>query len=765
MDDLSNDVDDTEIDTAPAPDATPNIDGAAPARSDDDNDQQAERARVAEIIATIKSDAKFFENDFKQMRDDMFAAFHGRNRGWSDNNYKANITGRHVKQKTASLYAKNPKATAKRKPRLDFAVWDEDPQSLMLAFQTLQTGIMAAQAHAAEAEAAATPDPLAQGAPIEAPGAAAAQSAHNMIGHNGGPPLEMPPGFDQAKAIVEDFQQGMERRKKIDKLGKTLEILFANSMREQKPVDFKTGMKQLVRRTCTTSVGYIELGFQRDKGPRPGLTEQLADSQQRLEHLRVLLEDLKDEEYTETSAEMFELESSIAALQSEPEIVIREGLIFDFPRSTKVIPDQLTKTLVGFIGARHITIEYDFTHAEVRELFNVDLKKWAGYSSDGKADVAAEAANTVRDDSEDEDDKRAQPTDAKKKKLVKVWKFYEKASGLVHYVADGHDLFLRPPAPPDVFVEDFWPVYAITFNEVESEDRLFPPSDVKLLEDMQSEHNRSRQGKREHRDAKRPRWVAAKGALENDDVKILKDLKPFEVALLNIDPQTEIGKMLQAVPVPGVDPNLYDTNEVNADMQLVVGAQQAQLGGVSKSSATESAIAESSASTADGSSVDDLDAFLTVITRAASQILLREMSAEQVLKIVGPGAVWPELTDTEIAEEVYLDIEAGSTGKPNQAVEMNNWKMMLPFLIQMEGIRPEWLARETLRRLDDRMDLTDALSAGIPSMIARNSQRQPAPADPGNAPDQQGGKGQNNASKPSAEKSAGSGPAFGSNQV
>jgi hypothetical protein len=102
------------------------------------------------------------------------------------------------------------------------------------------------------------------------------------------PTPEMMQAFQQAQAIVADFQQGMARRQQIDKIGKTLELLYAQAMREQKPVDFKTGMKMMVRRACTTGVGYVEIGFQREYGPRPGMQEKLADARARLDHLKAL---------------------------------------------------------------------------------------------------------------------------------------------------------------------------------------------------------------------------------------------------------------------------------------------------------------------------------------------------------------------------------------------------------------------------------------------------------------------------------------------
>jgi hypothetical protein len=698
-----------------------------------------DKALVASICQKVKDDKKHHDKAFKRMRRDMQVAMWGAEKDWGDEKYRANIAGRHVKQKTAALYAKNPRAIARRRETIDFSVWDENPASLMLAYETIQLGMQAVQA---------------------------AQAAGPQINPVTGMPVmmqpELPPGFEQAQATIADFQQGMQRRQMIDKIGKTLEILFAQAMREQKPLDFKKAMKKVVRRACTTCVGYVEVGFQREYGPRPGMTEKLADARARLDHMKRLAEEMADGDFDEDAAERAELEHSVQALISEPEIVLREGLIFDFPQSTKVIPHKLCKSLDGFVGARHVTIEYLFTCDEVKEMFGVDVN--SAYTS--YAAGAGSSRELGENDVLDDEYEWSSP-DKKKGGMVCVWKHYDKPSGLVYYVADGYPDFLRAPAPPDVFVEDFWPLYALTFNDVESEDELYPPSDVSLMIDMQKEHNRSRQGKREHREAARPRWVFANGSFgDEDDPQAIRNLKAFEALGLNIDPQTEIGRVLQTLPVPGVDPNLYDTNEVFTDTQLVVGAQEAQFGGVSKATATESAIAANSSNSSDGSSIDDLDSFLTTIARASGQIMLREMSPEKVAEIAGPGAVWPEMTLAEIANEIFLEVEAGSTGKPNQAVEINNWKQMLPLVMQIPGIDPTWLLKQTLRRLDDKLDVTEAIAAGVPSIISMNQQRQLAgPAgEPASDPNMQGGAGRNNAARPPGGE-GGTGPAFGSNQV
>ena len=715
---------------------------AAPGDKEPEDEQsEAERNLVKRIQATIRTDKEHFKTDFAQMRLDMFVAKYGRIPDYPKEHYKVNLAGRHVKQKTAALYAKNPKATARRRESLDFAIWDENPQSLQMAMQTIS------MAQQMQDQLQPQMDP------------ATGQMVVPEI------PPELEQAFTSATALVEDFQQGMTRRTTIQKIGKTLEILFAQALREQKPVDFKTGMKKMVRRACTAGVGYVELGFQREYGPRPAMTEKMADFRDRIDHLRNLASQIADGEITEDDPEIAELKSAMLTMQNEPEVLLREGLIVDFPQATRVIPDKLTKELVGFIGSRHVTLEYLFTADQVQEMFNVDIdNKYVGYSQNGASNTTTSSANIVPDDSDTFADIEEAKETGKGTGLICVWKHYHKPSGQVYYVADGYPKFLRAPAAPDVFVEDFWPVYALTFNEVECEDSPFPPSDVFLMLDQQLEYNRSRQGMREHRKAARPRWGYQNGVLESDDVTRLATAEPFDAVAVNIPDGQKLADVLQVMPVPGVDPNLYETGQLFSDIELGVGSSEAQFGGISKATATESAIAAGASATSDSSGVDDLDAFLTVVARAAGQILLREMSEEKVREVVGIGAVWPQLTLSEIANELFLEVEAGSSGKPNQAVEIRNWKEMLPFLIQMPNISPMWLDRETVRRLDDKADLTEALSEGTMSMMAANKMAQVSTGDPATDPNAQGEQGEDNAPT-QTEEQPGSGPAFGSNQV
>lgn len=683
---------------------------------------EAERRLVAQIRDRIIEDRRHFKKDFERMRRDMQIARTGADpKIWPTGNYTANLIGRHINQKVAALYAKNPTAVARRKEKLDFQIWDESEQSLMMAAQTVQVGMQV--------------DPV----------------TGMQLGATD-------PAFQQAMALVQDFQQGMRAREMMAKIGKTLELVFHHYTREQMPVEFKTSMKQAVRRAATCGVAYAKLGFQREFENDPQVTQRISDFQAQLRNIDALVKEINepDEGDEDREVQKRELEIAMKSLQEQEFVMIREGLTFDFPTATAVIPDRLTRHLVGFVGARHLTIEYFHTREEAERLYGVELDmKTSVYNEKGEGTSGDQIEMVF-----DENGEAVPQSD-----LVCVWEHYDRDAGVVYLLCDGHAGFLRPPGPPSVYVETFWPVEALTFNEIEDTASLFPPSDVTLAYDMQHEYNRSRQGKREHRRAARPRFMTKKGALDDESKVKLQTAEPFEVVEVNpLDGSTNLAELIQPLAMPGVDPNLYDTNEIFTDISLVVGAQEAQFGAVAKATATETSIAESSRIASVDSNVDDLDGFLTRVARSAGQILLREMSPEEVKKIAGPGAVWPQMTLDEVANELSLEITAGSSGRPNQAQEIRNWKEMLPFLIQMPGINPIGLVKESLRRLDDKLDLNALIAEGNPAIAAINRMGAGGPAAPapGAAPEDQGGAGADNASVPGGP--AGTDAPMGNNQ-
>ena len=672
------------------------------------------RALVSEVQARVRSAKAFHEKAFKRMKRDMESAYRGyAEQNWDDGKYVANILQRHIAQRTAALYAKNPKPMATRRDRMDYSIWDENPESLSNA--------MAAVSEAASVGAQ--------------------------------PPID-------AMQLVSDFERVKQHRKMLDKVGETMEFLFNYFMDEQQP-SFKASMKALVRRVITTGCGYVKVGFQREMERKPEVAARIADVQAQIDYIHRLMDDAAQGEIQKDDARMEELRLSLQSLMEEPMVLIREGLIFDFPESDSIIVDPKCRQLRGFVGANWIAHEMYLPADEVEEVFGVDIKKdYLSYDFTGRRSDRKDLFNQGFQYQGDN------PSDSNQG-LACVWEVYDRKSGLMYCVADGHKDFLYEPKAPPCKVEGFWPVFALVFNEMEHKDELYPPSDTQLLLPMQHEYNRARQGLREHRRANRPKYGVPAGMLEQEDkVKLQNHPAHAVIELQALAAGQKIGDVVQPMQQVGIDPNLYEVGTLFDDVQLVVGAQEANFGQISKGTATETSIAESSRMSALGAQVDELDSFMSDICRAAGQVMLDKMSLEQVQRLAGPGAVWPdELRSREqIFAEVFLQIEAGSTGKPNRAQELQNIERIIPFLIQIPGIDPKFLAKELLSRLDDKLNLADAIADSLPSIISMNQLAGASPARQGggaNNPQLQGAQGSNNAALPAP--AGGSLPPMGAN--
>ena len=646
----------------------------AEAGGEKETDKGASTARkslVTDLLAKISHAKSAHKDAFDRMEADMDLAFYGYDPTmWSEDKYVVNLAQRHVQQRTAALYAKNPRCVAKPRQRMMSTMWDGNPE-------TIKQAMMARDL-----------------------------SEQNMM-----------PVPQAVAMVLMEYEEVTAASKRLEKIGKTMEILFQYFMQESQPT-FKSQMKALVRRMLTTGVGFVKLGFQRETERRPEISARMNDIQVRLDHIMRLAAESEEGEIQDHDGEMEELALSMAELAKQPEMVLREGLMFDFPDATSIVIDPRCKQLRGFIGARWIAHEMFFSPDEIMEIYGKEVKgnytpyDVQGRSHDSSRKTLGGGAGAGKDQAEDG--------------MVCVYELFDKPSGLVYVVAEGFKDFLKDPAAPDLQLETFWPVFALVCNEVEHKKEIYPPSDVHLLRSMVGEYNRAREGLREHRKANRPVYLTPAGMLEDEDKEKLATRPAHSVlSIQGMQPGQKSEDMVTPLKTVGIDPNLYEVGTLFDDVQLAVGAQESSFGGTSGATATETSMAESSRMSALGAQVDELDSFMSEVARASGAVLLQHMSAEQVKAIAGPGAVWPELTAQDIANEVLLEIEAGSTGKPNQAAELRNLERVLPYIIQIPGIDPKWLAKQVLKRMDDKLDLDAALSEGIESIVAMNGMKDP----------------------------------------
>lgn len=522
-------------------------------------------------------------------------------------------------------------------------------------------------------------------------------------------------------AILQDIEEGRQYKNLIDKVGKTLEICFNYFANEQKP-RLKPAMKSLVRRVETCGVGYLMLGFQRDYAKlSPDDSATLIDSRNRLGELQRRVQDQIDDVALPDSSEEYELQKLIENLEGEEFKILREGPVFMFPRVKEIIVDRDCRQLSGFIGAKWIAREFHKSREEIQKIYNVDIR-----------------SGSDRPDHADHD----------RKELTCIWEVYNKDLEQTFTIADGYKGFLRPCTAPDYWIEGFFPVFALTFNETETEDKLYPLSNVHHLTHVQAEYNRSRENRRLHREANKPFYVS-KIPLEDADRKKIQNRVAHDIlelkAAASDQPVNALIERFQPVPL---DQALYETSTEMEDLYRIVGVQEASLGGVSGGTATESSIAESSRVTSLSSNIDDLDEFLSDVVVATGQLMLKELSKETVMEIAGKGAAWPDLNKEEIAKELILTVKAGSSGRPNKAAELANMERAMPYMLQLPGAS-QYAGAITKRYLDLLdIDFEDVQLESMPSITAINAQmgsQLNAGAGMANDPANQGLEGSNNA--------------------
>lgn len=621
---------------------------------------ESRRKLCAEIQADVDASKEKWKPDFDRMREWARMVRHGGSLDWADAKlYVANILQAHVATKVARLYARNPTLRVDRKPTLDFELWDG-------SMATLQAAAM---------------NPL---DPTSAP-------------------------------LIQDVMAGGQRRKMMDGLARTLQIVAKHEIQQVRP-QFKQQMKSVVARSVVRGVAYVKLGFERHMQPSPETMERSSNLEVRLAHVERLLADINDPEAVAASPESKEAEElrlAIKNLQDQDLVVTDEGLRFDFPASTAIIPDRGLRDLRGFVGCDRVTEEFSWSVAQIQEMFGVDVRG-AGtlYYKDGS--VAPSALSPSEGGGE-----------VPETRLVCVRCTYSRKDGLVYWTVKGYPDFLSEPAPPPVRLARFWPWFALMFAEVEDNDddektSPFPLSDIDRLRAMQDEHNRSRQGLRDHRIAARPKAAVANGALdgEEDERKLTEADAHTLVKLKGLAPGQKIEEVLQWIKHPGIDPAMYDTAHLLSDVGRVTGFQAADGGGLSGVTATEVARAANSNDQNSESSVDDLNVFLSDLFQEAGRVLLMEMDPASVKKIAGPGAQWPAIPTPDVFDGLYLDIQGGSSGRPNRAADLSSLQIVAPLLMQIPGVSPTWLAKETIRRLDDSIDVEDAILEGLPAIVA-----------------------------------------------
>lgn len=618
---------------------------------------------------------------FKDMRYWMDYAYYGAKEetARSDDPYIAHLIHRQMEITRSSIYARNPRVQVRRRKQLDFAVWDGSPATLEQALAVRQNAqMLATGAPDPETGQPITPDPL----------SLAQLQAELAI----------------AEQVIADVESAVLKKRQLDQFAKTLETLIEYYISEQRP-RFKSTMKRCLRSAQQSGVGWLQLGLKRVMQPSMYDADQnrLGDMEPPMHLARALAEKLEAGDIDRDSPEAEMLGVASRRVMEAEEIVTWEGPTITYRQPWSVLVDPACHDLQTLAGAEFVFLRELLTSDQIFARFGVRLR-------------SGECSTYSRVLYSSENERIEDP-----RTLIPVFTVWHAPTRTQFSIAEGYEDYLDAPRAPDVEIDRFFPFFALIFNSCEHHKHLYPRSDVAHMIPMQQEHNDRRERERRLRHASVPRWGAPPNAFDENEKRLLAHANSIStvIELKGLGaPGVKPSDLLFPIPLPEYNPQLYETSTIESDFMRTKGVQPAVMGASSGDTATEAAIAEQARGVTDAEKVDELDDFLTDIANGMAQVILKEVDAGMVLRIVGPGHVWPDQRSrVEIAAELDVRIKAGSSGRPNRAAEIAHFERMWPATQMLPGVLPI-VQRKWAELFDEDVDPDEAFVAGIPSITA-----------------------------------------------
>lgn len=487
----------------------------------------------------------------------------------------------------------------------------------------------------------------------------------------------------------------------VKKFSQTLEIALNKQLDKAK---LKKRAKASVRSSMTTSLGWVKIIYQRDINTDPQIQSRMNDVQDNLRRLNYLIEQCEDgQELQGHEEKKAELQQQLEGLQKQVEIVTAEGLVMDRVLSEDMAWDQDIRDYDSYTDCRWMGHRIWYTASSYEETFGHKAPKGvnvfrAGGSNDKNENIGAES-----------DEAR-----------FAVWEIWDRVSNTIFTWAEGANRWAREPFQPENVGEQWFPFFPLGFHVVDGQ--FIPLSSVELLKGLQDEYNNTREDYAAVRKYNKPHYIADVDTKEQDiKKKTMAEIGEVIIVDANGRPLNEI---FVQQPHLRIDPQQYDTTQIRSDFEFMSGLGDAARGSVAQAkTATEAEILEAGLAGRSNEMQDSIEDWMEDIAKYCAEIILQEMTTEQIMRLVGPGAVWPEMDKREIFELVNVEIRAGTTGKPNKLQEQKQWLEFLPQLqelfVQVSELRAKGdaqtadklitIARETIRRLDERIDVEEFL--------------------------------------------------------
>ena len=542
--------------------------------------------------------------------------------------------------------------------------------------------------------------------------------------------------MQQVTAILKPYQQLRDDSKQ---LADTLELIVAALW---KKAQLKRQALPLVNSALTVGVGWFKACWLERTGKDPVIQQQIDDIGENLAAMARTKRELESGQSQDEDLLKAQMEQQKAGLEAKVEMVIARGFAVDFIPAEDIQVSGDARDMSSYRDASWIAhramiamsqAKADFPdiaenlknaslyyrHKVTDATVNRDVGIVAG------SEVTAEEADSYRQGGASGQpsgsDASVSPSTGESEPYICVWEAWHRDSSMVITLIEGLDVYGKEPYAPDPGSSRFYPFFQFAIGNIDGERH--PRSLITRSERLFDEYNRTRSNFSEHRSRSIPKTAFNASQLDKDNASRLERGGIQEmVGVHPLDPNAHIGDLLAPVVYAQVDEKLYDTAPIRAELEMIWGVQEALSSSIhTPKTATEAQIQQAGSQSRTGYMRAALDELMNDLAQYTAEVALQKMTIEDVKAIAGPWSLWPQGMGIEDMNAlVNVNIQAGSTGKPDTAEEQRAWAQILPVLKeaikdvgQLRGSTPEEIADciealvgETIRRTGDRTDPT-----------------------------------------------------------
>lgn len=542
----------------------------------------------------------------------------------------------------------------------------------------------------------------------------------------------------------------------LDGFARTLQIVIGHLWVRGK---LKKAARKGVRSVLSNAEGWFKCIQVAEKIPNAEVETALNDARELHETLlsqQKLLEDPDEAMDDDTrQARIDEQEALIEALNEKMELSINKLFVIDFIKTENMQVSLDVECIADYLDANWVGNEMYVTESDALKMFEdlepEDVKKAKKFYQTQPRELSTREVDNVMPQgqitAESASAYTTQGSEAEGVPFLRVIERWYRTDMHIRTAIDGVKKWAKQPFMPPYPTSRFYPYFYFSFYEVDG-SRHAQSLSWRLYK-LQDEYSGVRSNFRIARERSLPGVFFNQTQLDDEQAEKVKNSKINEFTPLKpADPDTPIGNLFAAKPVPAIDMRVFDVTVILNDMERVSGVQEALSAAISgpgnPKTATEANIQQSGTNARTTSDRDALEWMLTDLAQYTAELALQCYTVQEVQRMAGDKATWPGPDPTaappvkgmsieDLFTMVEVSITAGTTGKPKQQTDQQAWATILPLIRETIGQIEQALGTgniplanaltelisETMRRFGDESD------------VDRFIPKQPPPGSPG----------------------------------